>query len=149
MRRSEILKLMWKDIDFEKKMIKVWGKGGKFRVIPMNGLVYNMLQSQQKKDQKVFPHNFRTVRTYFEHARSEAGIKLRFHDLRHTFATRLIESGVDIVTVQQLLGHHSVVVTQRYTHSNLENKRRAVENLSRICHSRDPRCVELSLKSVS
>jgi len=59
-----------------------------------------------------------------------AGIKgLRFHDLRHSFASRLIEAGVDIITVRDLLGHSSVKLTERYTHSNSEQKRRAVDLL--------------------
>jgi len=55
---------------------------------------------------------------------------LRFHDLRHTFASRLVEKGVDVETVRDLLGHHCITITQRYTHSNDERKRRAVELLS-------------------
>lgn len=53
------------------------------------------------------------------------------HDLRHTFATRLVEKGVDLITVKELLGHHSVVVTQRYTHSNSDQKMNAVQNLAK------------------
>ena len=49
--------------------------------------------------------------------------------MRHTFATRLIENGVDVVTVKELLGHSSLVVTQRYTHSNSNLKKAAVESL--------------------
>jgi len=56
---------------------------------------------------------------------------IRFHDLRHTFASRLVESGVDVETVRELLGHHSITVTQRYTHSTDERKRKAVELLTR------------------
>jgi integrase len=53
----------------------------------------------------------------------------RFHDLSHTFASRLVRNGVDIITVRDLLGHYSVEVTQRYTHSNASQKRQAVETL--------------------
>ncbi len=66
----------------------------------------------------------------FKAACRRAGIKgLRFHDLRHTFATRLVEKGADTETVRDLLGHHSITVTQRYTHSNDERKRKVVELL--------------------
>ena len=57
---------------------------------------------------------------------------MRFHDLRYTFATRLVAKGVDIETVRDLLGHHSITVTQRYTHSNDDRKRKAVELLSKL-----------------
>ena len=149
MRRFETLNLQWKDVDLQRKTIKVWGKGGRFRSIPMNQLVFGILSRLERRGTRVFPYGFRTVRTYFEHARDKAELTLRFHDLRHTFATRLIEAGVDIITVQQLLGHHSVVVTQRYTHSGSETKRNAVEVLSRICHLEDPRFVEPHVKSIS
>jgi hypothetical protein len=52
-----------------------------------------------------------------------------WHTLRHTFASRLVAQGVDIVTVQQLLGHSTITVTMRYTHTNLDAKRAAVEKL--------------------
>jgi site-specific recombinase XerC len=72
----------------------------------------------------------------------------RFHDLRHTFASRLVEKGVDIIRVKELLGHSSVKITERYTHSNREERRKAVEllcqksakageNLENLSHSCD------------
>jgi len=52
-----------------------------------------------------------------------------WHTLRHTFASRVLAGGSDIVTVQQLLGHSTVTVTMRYTHTNLESQRNAVAKL--------------------
>ena len=54
---------------------------------------------------------------------------MTWHTLRHTFASRLVNRGVDIITVQQLLGHSSLAVTMRYTHTNLDSKRAAVTKL--------------------
>ena len=54
----------------------------------------------------------------------------RFHDFRHTAATRMLEKGADIRTVQEILGHSSVSVTERYTHTNAQNKKSAIELLS-------------------
>ena len=54
--------------------------------------------------------------------------------MRHTFATRLVERGVDLITVKELLGHSSVTITERYTHSFKEQKRRAVELLGERRH---------------
>jgi len=60
----------------------------------------------------------------------KAGIEgVTWHKLRHTFASRLVNRGVDIVTVQQLLGHSTIVTTMRYTHTNLDSKRTAVAKL--------------------
>ena len=62
-----------------------------------------------------------------------AGIKdLHFHDLRHTAASKMVEAGVDLVTVKEILGHSSIEMTIRYAHPTSENKRRAVEKLEQI-----------------
>ena len=61
----------------------------------------------------------------------KAGITdFRFHDFRHTAAARILEKGADIRTVQEILGHSSVSVTERYTHTNANKKRSAIELLS-------------------
>lgn len=158
MRRGEILNLRWKQIDFERRQIKiVQTKSGKHRVIPVNDVLFQELMKIKKANQigeYVFSNPktglpYIEVKKSFKNACRKAGIEdLRFHDLRHTFATRLIASGVDIVTIRDLLGHFSVRITQRYTHSNQNQMRAAVqllsrkvlksprieENLAHICH---------------
>ena len=72
----------------------------------------------------------RNIRTAFQITCRKAGIKnLRFHDLRHTFATRLVLSGVDLVTVSRLLGHSTIHMTMRYSHPKPEALKSAVETL--------------------
>jgi site-specific recombinase XerC len=56
---------------------------------------------------------------------------LRFHDLRHTAASRLVMAGVDLYTVKEILGHKTLVMTQRYSHLSPEHQRQAVERLVR------------------
>jgi site-specific recombinase XerD len=86
------------------------------------GLVFANLRTGQP---------FTEVKKSFKSACTAAGIRdLRFHDLRHSFATRLIEAGADIITVKELLGHFSVRVTQRYTHPGQAQKRQAVDLLA-------------------
>lgn len=141
MRRGEILSLRWEHIDFKSKLIRVEKtKSKRNRFIPINTLLQGtllQLESFKNGSPYVFPNPktkrpFSETKTAFNAAKRRAEISnLRFHDLRHTFASRLIAAGVDIITVMNLLGHHSVSVTQRYTHSNEVQKRQAVEALSR------------------
>jgi excisionase family DNA binding protein len=141
MRRGEILNLRWRQVDLGRRNIKVENtKSGKNRLIPINDLLFQELlkvKGLNGKSEHVFP-NPKTGRPFTEAKKSFKGAckraaidGLRFHDLRHTFATRLIESGTDLITVRDLLGHHSVKVTQRYTHSNQDLKKAAVELLAK------------------
>jgi len=66
------------------------------------------------------------TRVLLWHAERLESKGVTWHTLRHTFASRLVNRGVDIVTVQQLLGHSTVAVTMRDTHTNLDSKRSAV-----------------------
>ena len=141
MRRAEILNLNWSQVDFKARRIKVEKtKSGKVRFIPLNDVLYNelcRLKSGRGQSPFVFfnPETgkpYLDMKTGFKGACRRAGVEnLRFHDLRHTFASRLIERGVDVVTVKELLGHHSITITQRYTHSRDERKVAAVGLLSR------------------
>ena len=74
------------------------------------------LRSEANGSERVYPSKH--VQGAFETARKKAGLSgLRLHDLRHTFAIRLIQSGVDVFTVQKLLGHSTITMTMRYVHS--------------------------------
>lgn len=140
MRRGEILNLMWAQVDLEKGLIRVENtKAGKNRLIPINDALlaeFHVLRAAGGLSGLVFANPrtrqpFTEVKKSFKSACRAAGIRgLRFHDLRHTFATRLIEAGADIITVKELLGHFSVRVTQRYTHPSQAQKRRAVDMLA-------------------
>jgi len=140
MRRGEILNLRWRQVDMKNRQIRVeQTKSGKTRTIPINDALFQELQYEKAlsgNSEYVFPNPktglpYTDVKKSFKKACSDVGIDdLRFHDLRHTFATRLLASGVDIVTVRDLLGHFSVRITQRYTHSNQDQKREAVQRLS-------------------
>ncbi|MCZ6768663.1 MAG: site-specific integrase [Acidobacteria bacterium] len=66
----------------------------------------------------------------FRNAVEKAGIdNFRFHDLRHTFASHLLMSGVDLMTVKELLGHASVTMTMRYSHLAPDHRMRAIKTL--------------------
>ena len=139
MRRNEILKLKWEQVDFVMMLVKVENtKSGKPRIIPVNRRLFIELDGLKRKNgisSFVFLNPktglpFTDVKKAFHSAVKQAKIgSLRFHDLRHTFASRLVAAGVDLITVKELLGHHSVRVTERYTHSQPAQKREAVDCL--------------------
>jgi len=134
MRRGEILKLAWSEIDFRNRLVHVIKtKRNKNRVVPMNNILYRTLQdlrSEANGSWRVYP--LKHVQGAFETARTKADLSgLRLHDLRHTFATRLIQSGVDVFTVQKLLGHSTITMTMRYVHSFEAQMRDAVSLLDK------------------
>ena len=139
MRLGEILSLKWGQIDFEKELVRVEKtKSGKIRYVNINSVLSKTLENLKAQDGEFLFTNPETgqplkdVRTAFKSACRRANIKnLRFHDLRHTFASRLVESGVDLITVKELLGHSTVKITERYTHPNQSLKKEAVELLAK------------------
>jgi integrase len=139
MRRGELLALMWGDIDFGKGLIRVErSKNGEKRSIPASATVQNVLRVIKIRSMagRVFPPSIRSVREAFEAALVRAGIgDFHFHDLRHTFATRLVQNGVDLYKVKQLLGHKTLSMTQRYAHHYPESLRSSVEVLDRCYNS--------------
>ncbi|HDZ25238.1 hypothetical protein LCGC14_1660050 [marine sediment metagenome] len=146
MRKTEILNLQWNQVDLKAWRIRVEKtKSGKVRFMPINDVLFHELRRLRNGQSPFVFFNPETMKPYvdmkkgFKAACRRAGIEgIRFHDLRHTFASRLIANGADIEVVRELLGHHSITVTQRYIHSSDERKRAAVELLSkeikdRIC----------------
>jgi len=139
MRRGEILGLRWKAVDFVKGFILIEdSKSGKARKVPMNGPVFHLLRGMSQEGEFVFSGpgaqgHVMDIKTAFGGACRRAGIKgLRFHDLRHTAASRMIEAGVDLVTVSRILGHASIQMTMRYVHPTEQNMKAAVGKLGEI-----------------
>ena len=140
MRRGELLSLEWARVDLNQGCIRIINAKSEAgdRIIPMNAKVHTVLSelAQRATSPLVFPSNrkpgekFLDLKKGFHKAIDLAGIPhIRFHDLRHTFATRLVRAGVDIVTVQNLLGHAKLSMTGRYAHSLADVKMAAVNKL--------------------
>ncbi len=136
MRKGEVLKLRWEDVYLEKREVELRNtKNGKPRTILLNDPLFAMFMAIKDRNGHspyVFP-NPETKRPYvdikisFKAACTKAGISdFRFHDCRHTCATRLLDAGVNIVTVRDLLGHFDVSVTQRYTNPGREQMEKAM-----------------------
>jgi integrase len=145
MRKGEILTLTWEDVDFDNNILTVKhtiSKSKKPKVIPISSKVRKLLLEQKlKSGGSNFVFTFegkpiKDVRRAFERACKRASIYgFRFHDLRHTAATRMIEAGVSIVAVSKVLGHAEIRTTMRYAHPE-DSLRDAVEKLGNFTQNR-------------
>lgn len=103
--------------------------------VPISKRLTRTLKSGKKIGQYIFckadGNKYGNIVKAFRSAVKRSGIGYcRFHDLRHTFATRLVMAGVDLVTVKELLGHKTLSMTMRYSHPTADHKRWAVEALN-------------------
>ena len=137
MRKGEILNLLWSDVDMKKGTLTIKKtKNNEMRMVPINESLHNVLQSLKKGNhsQPVFVNEngkpFVEIKRSFATALRKARITdFRFHDLRHTFASRLVMAGVDIRTVQELMGHKDIRMTARYSHLSDAHLREAVNKV--------------------
>ena len=131
-RVSELTELELKNIDLAQKVIKVFGKGSKERIIPIGAKCVQSIKNYLKKRELIAlkynskPYLFleengkKTTRQKVYKIIHELGRSIDKnispHTIRHSFATHLLERGADLRVVQELLGHSSIVTTQLYTH---------------------------------
>jgi len=148
MRQGEILDLTWKDVDLFRKVVYVLQeKVGEKKTVPLTPTLFELLKAKSKVrhigHNLVFPSENGTrisgsnlVRA-FRGALKKAEIEnFRFHDLRHTFASRLAQSGIDPYTIQRLLGHKDPKMVQRYAHHSVESLRNGIAVLEILNRSR-------------
>lgn len=138
LRLTELATATIDDISQDMRTIRILGKGGKERIVPLIGRMgeilkkyFSQFSSQnicigQKKalilSKKGEPISARTIERIVDSKLKGAGIqgKTSPHTLRHTFATHLLNEGADLREIQELLGHSSLKATQVYTHTNIE-----------------------------
>ncbi len=142
MRQGEILALDWPSVDLFRKVVVVKeSKNGKPRSVPLNKPAFELLESKTKvrdircklvfADKAGGKMDRANLRRAFSRVVNEAGIiDFRFHDLRHTFATRLAQRGFDIFAIAKILGHRDIRMTQRYAHHCSESLRKGVDLLN-------------------
>jgi integrase len=158
MRRGELFALKWVDIDFDHGMIYVrMSKSNKSRKIPVGPTVLATLQALPRWSEFVFPGQkqgrpLQSISRSFKTACADAKIEgFRLHDCRHTYATELLDRGVEIMTVSRILGHSSIMMTAKYLHTSAERFRLAAEkieeflDLNRLKVAKAP-CAEVELK---
>lgn len=139
MRRGEILNLKWSNIDFDYGFIELLQtKSGKARKIPISEkamVVFNNLHAKTGSEYVfINPETglpYVDIKKSFNKATANANIKnFRFHDLRHTVATRLVEKGIDLLVVMEILGHSKIETTMRYAHPIPKRKSDAISVLN-------------------
>jgi integrase/recombinase XerC len=146
LRVSELVGLSDGDVDMAQEVLRVRGKGRRERLSPLGSYAVRALQAwlkvrkiaqgePQGREAAIFTNRFgtrltvRSVGRMLEKYLRETGLDRRTspHTLRHSFATHLLDRGADIRSVQELLGHKSLVTTQIYTHVSTANLRAAYE----------------------
>lgn len=148
-RVSELVNIKLKDIDIYNDSIKIRGKGNKERIVFFGSFCKSALEiyldeGRKELDKKgsiyLFLNKFgnklsdRMIRNILDDLILKAGVEKHVHPhmIRHTFATDMLNSGADLMTVKELLGHESINTTSIYTHVSNEQIRRVYEN----CHPR-------------
>jgi len=142
LRQDELLSLQWSRVDFSRRTILIQEtKNGKPKTLPLNETALNILEEKSKvrgvKNDLVFLSgtgtkiNRSNLKRTLKKVLKKVGIEnFRFHDLRHTFATRLVQRGEDIYKVAKLMGHKDIRMTQRYAHHSSESLRSGVDILA-------------------
>ncbi len=125
LRVAELISLRWKDVDLEERWITVLGKGDKERRVPFGKYAKDALEKWRaecdEENEMLFPGQncpaltVRTVHRLVVRAARQAGLdNVTPHSVRHSFATHMLEGGASLNVLQELLGHESLLTTQRY-----------------------------------
>jgi integrase/recombinase XerC len=144
MRRSELINLTWSDIDRANHNLRIFGKGGKMRIVPLLPHIEKTLDEYKEMVIDVFPELtlkevmltdrgevlypkfvYNKVKQYLSVVTTAK--KRSPHVLRHSFATHLSNNGAELNAIKDLLGHSSLASTQVYTHTSIENLKKVYE----------------------
>ena len=153
LRVSEVCSLTLNELDLDERILTVSGKGGKQRIVPFYKRLRTLLIRYLKESRALYlkeehgvvfvsqrgaPITPRAVQMILAQAGQDAGLNqpLHPHMLRHSFATHLLDNGVDLRTVQELLGHSSLSTTQIYTHITVDRLEKSVDDAHPHSHER-------------
>jgi len=135
-RQGELLKLRWEDINCKTRLASVYdSKNGDDRILTLPISVIEELLRHRLPDGLLFesirnPGSPFEFRKHWEAALLRAGVKyFRFHDLRHTAASYLVQSGATLYEVGEILGHRSLETTKRYAHLSTQHKQILTDNV--------------------
>lgn len=153
MRRSEVLNLKWENVDLKRCVITLTKtKNGKVRKIPISNTLMQELKQLDKKrlsdfvfTNPVTKQNYKSFNRIFPTICEAAGIEnFRFHDFRHSAATRMVSAGIDLVVVQEILGHEELKTTMRYSHPVPERKLQAIQVLDAFSKVKDKKIISIA-----
>ena len=137
LRRGEMANLRWADVEFEHNQLYVApDKTERYRYVPMTPELREALEKAKNGAQSEFVVNVGKHRTskyfltaFYKKIAKKAGVPSFLHKLRHTFASQLVQNGVDLYTVSKLLGHSSIKMTEIYAHLAPDTLQKAVINI--------------------
>jgi len=136
LRLGEALRLTRQDVDTDRRLVTVWqSKGGRPRSVPLTRRAQRVLAEQALAAGagRLFPLDKKTYERAWNRVRESMGLQddPQFipHALRHTTASRMVQAGVSLYEVKEILGHSSITVTERYAHLSPERLRAAVDTL--------------------
>lgn len=132
LRISEACRIQWKDIDPRQEKIRVLGKGNKERWVVVPPRVINAIKALPDEGDFIwgaFPLKERMVFEWIRQAANKAQLKspLNPHALRHSYATHLLTAGINLRSLQELMGHSTLVSTEKYLHLSLDHLARTIQ----------------------
>ena len=130
LRQGELIKLLWKDVDLDSRLLKARDtKNGDDRVIPLSNKSLSILESLPRLDKAVFNASHSSLQNAWKRLIKRSGlIDLHFHDLRHEAISRFIERGLTIPEAASISGHKALSMLLRYAHPNLDIVKQKVDS---------------------
>lgn len=136
-RKGELVSLQWRHVDFDQRLLVIPdSKSGLPRSVPLHPALLQDLKARRGHlDALVFtlddgrPVDPHTCSQGFRRLVRKLGLPLRFHDLRHVAATRMLSQGAGVIQIASLLGHRTLAMTRRYSHVTIPDLRKAIEGL--------------------
>jgi integrase len=139
LRKSALHALTWSDINPDTRVLTVNNSKGRAYEVYLHDEVLKVLEVLPKSTTNLHVFQQRFDNRPFRRACTAAGLQnFHFHDLRHTYATWLRESGADPMTIAQLMGHRVAAMTGRYAHLTLAQMKRAIEKLPSLAAEENP-----------
>lgn len=141
LRVSEACGLRWRHIHPEKNTVLIRGKGGKERIVSLPPMVFPQILKLDRQGPSIWGSQALPVRVAYNIVRSlgeQTGLRkpLHPHALRHSFATHLLSSGVDLRILQEMLGHESLKSTQKYLHLGIDALTQVMERSHPLGHQK-------------